>query len=293
MKAFVYFTNFLLWSFFILSSIALFVGALVIWLLTLPFDPNKKILQAYSCFWASLYLWVNPYWDVKVGGRGHYDRSKTYIMVSNHKSLMDILIVFRTFFHFKWVSKASLFRAPLLGWNMYLNGYVPIQRGDAQSREVCMDQCKAWVKKGSSVFFFPEGTRSKNGDIGNFKIGAFRLAIETGTDILPMMILGSEYAVPKHSILLNKKSKMEIRVLPPFSVRDYDPARLPEEAARLAEDVRQVIKTALDSELHFSPIPAPAQPGEGILSNLQAKHADLLNPDFPQIAVDRNQEVHL
>jgi 1-acyl-sn-glycerol-3-phosphate acyltransferase len=60
-------------------------------------------------------------------------------MVSNHQSLMDILILFRTFFHFKWVSKASMFKAPLLGWNMKLNGYVPIHRGDPNSREKCLN----------------------------------------------------------------------------------------------------------------------------------------------------------
>ncbi len=166
-------------------------------------------------------------------------------MLSNHQSLMDILLVFKTFFHFKWVSKDSMFKAPLLGWNMRLNGYVPIKRGDAESRETCMKLCRAWLRRGSSVFFFPEGTRSKDGKIGGFKIGAFRLALETGTDILPMVITGSAQAVPKHSILLTKKSRMKIRILPPISIRGYDLNRLPEEAARLAEHVYQVVLAAL------------------------------------------------
>jgi 1-acyl-sn-glycerol-3-phosphate acyltransferase len=166
-------------------------------------------------------------------------------MVSNHQSLMDILILFRTFFHFKWVSKASMFKAPLLGWNMKLNGYVPIHRGDPNSREKCLNLCKSWLKKGSSVFFFPEGTRFEDGTMAPFKLGAFRLALETGTDILPMVIVGSEKAVPKNSILLTKKSKMEVRILPPISTQGYDLSRLQEEAARLAEHVHQVIRTAL------------------------------------------------
>ncbi len=247
MKFINYVINFFLWAFFILTSIVFFVGASVVWFITNIFDRNRKVLQKYSCFWATLYLWVNPYWKVVTRGKENYDRKKVYVMVSNHQSLMDILIMFKTFFHFKWVSKASMFKAPLLGWNMRLNGYVPIRRGDSSSREKCLDLCKRWLKKGSSVFFFPEGTRSKNGILGNFKLGAFRLALETGTDILPMVIVGSEKAVPKHSILLTKKSKMELKILPPISVKGYDLTHLQEEAARLAQNVYQAIQDALAS----------------------------------------------
>jgi len=236
--------NFLFWAFFILSSLVLFFGALLIWALTYFFDPNRRVLQKYSCFWSSLYIWFNPFWSVTVIGRENVDPKKAYVMVSNHQSLMDILVLFRTFFHFKWVSKKSMFKAPLLGWNMRLNGYVPIERGDEASRERCMDLCRRWIKKGSSVLFFPEGTRSPDGALRPFKLGAFCLALQSGADILPMVIRGSGEAVPKHSILLTRKTKMSIEVLPPILIKNFT-GPLAEEAQRLAEMVYRQIQAAL------------------------------------------------
>lgn len=212
------FINLLFWSFFVVSSTLLVLGAIPIRLLTAPFDPNRKILQQYSCFWASLYLWVNPFWSAQIRGLEHADPKQVYVMVSNHQSLADILVVFRTFLHFKWVAKKALFKLPLLGWNMLLNGYVPIERGDATSRERCLTLCKDWIHKGSSVFFFPEGTRSPDGVMKAFKPGAFRLACETQTPILPMAIRGSRDAIPKHSLWLHGQSLMTLEILPPIAV---------------------------------------------------------------------------
>lgn len=246
--------NIAFWSFFAISSLVLFLGACLIWLFTLPLDPNRRILQKYSCLWSTLYVWLNPYWSVKTSGKQNLEKNKVYIMVSNHKSIVDILVLFKTFLHFKWVSKASMFKAPILGWNMKLNGYIPIERGDSQSREKCMNHCREWLAKGSSVLFFPEGTRSKEGIMRPFKLGAFHLALETGTDILPLVIEGSEDAVPKHSIMLTKKSKMKVRVLPPISIKGYDLNKLPEEVQRLANDVQGKIQEALNPT--SSPLPA-------------------------------------
>lgn len=229
--------NILFWLFFILSCSILVVIACLIRLITWSFDPNRKILQQFSCFWASLYIWVNPFWSSRIIGREKVDQKKIYVMVSNHQSMADILMLFRTFLHFKWVSKKSVFYLPFLGWNMWLNGYVPIERGDAASRERCMERCHDWLKMGSSVFFFPEGTRSPDGKMKSFKTGAFRLAIESGTDILPMVIRGSRHAIPKHSILLHGKSKMELEILPPISVKEFDRRNPDTEAKRLADVV--------------------------------------------------------
>jgi len=240
--------NILLWSFFISTCVILFVGALILWLLTLPFDPNRKILQQYSCFWSSIYIWVNPFWSVKVYGKENLDRNKTYVLVANHESFMDILVLFRTFLHFKWVSKASMFKSPFLGWNMKMNGYVPIKRGDPESRERCLRHCLRWLKKGSSVLFFPEGSRSHDGLLRPFKPGAFRLALEAGVDILPMIIRGSRDAVPKHSLSLTKRSRMSVEILPSISVKDFDKNKLPQETQRLAEYVFSEIKDALEQK---------------------------------------------
>lgn len=235
--------NTLFWIFFTVTSILLVVGAVIIRLLTGFFDPNLKILHKYSCFWASLYLWFNPFWYLKKKGLNKVDRSKAYVIVSNHQSIVDILTHYNSFLHFKWVSKKSMFNAPLLGWNMRLNGYVPIERGSEASREKCLEKCREWLAKGSSVLFFPEGTRSKDGNLQPFKVGAFRLAVESGHDVLPIVIQGATNAVPKHSVLLHRKSHMTLEVLPPVPVHSFQGN--PSGAESLMNHVRTMIKVKL------------------------------------------------
>lgn len=235
--------NILLWIFFILSSALLVVGALAIFLLTYFWDTNRKILHAYSCFWASLYIWSNPLWVLRKRGLRNAERGKAYVIVSNHQSMVDILAIYNTFLHFKWVSKKSVFNLPFLGWNMRLNGHVPIERGDDESRERCLYACREWLAKGSSVAFFPEGTRSRDGKLLPFKMGSFRLAIESGHDVLPIVIRGSLDAIPKHSLLLHRKSRITLEVLPPVAVHSYQGN--PSGAESLMNHVRVMMKSKL------------------------------------------------
>jgi 1-acyl-sn-glycerol-3-phosphate acyltransferase len=222
LKAAIIVLNGLLWLVFIVIAFLFFLGAVILRAVTWPFDPNLRLLHQYSCLWASVYLWLNPFWSLKKGGLKNVDPKKSYVIVSNHQSWADIIVLFNTFIHFKWVSKKSVFNAPFLGWNMRLNGYVPINRGNDASREKCMDLCREWLAKGSSVLFFPEGTRSlERGKMLPFKIGAFKLAMESGRDVLPIVVKGSIDAIPKNSILLHRKARMAVEVLPPVSIDSF------------------------------------------------------------------------
>ena len=126
----------LFWSFFAASSAVLFCVALVLFLVTWPFDRDGRVLHLFSCAWAQLYFWVNPGWSLRIEGRERLPWHGPAVLVSNHQSLGDILVLFGLYRPFKWVSKASNFKLPFLGWNMYLNRYVGLVRGDkAQHRE--------------------------------------------------------------------------------------------------------------------------------------------------------------
>ena len=88
------------------SSIFFFFPiAVTIWLLTILFDRRLAVLHMWTSIWASTYSWLNPLWTVKVLGREKVDPKKAYVIVSNHQSMVDILVLFRLFIHFKWVSK--------------------------------------------------------------------------------------------------------------------------------------------------------------------------------------------
>jgi len=207
----------LFWAFMLLTSALLFPFALLIRGATFPFDRRLVLLHLFSCFWASLYTWCNPLWSVRITGKQHIDRNAAYVMVSNHQSLVDILVLFRLFVHFKWVSKAENFRIPFVGWNMTLNRYIRIERGSIRGNLSMMRGAESALHGGSSVMIFPEGTRSSDGRLGEFKAGAFELALRSGQPILPIALHGTAAALPKRGFILRGKQKIHIQILEPIS----------------------------------------------------------------------------
>lgn len=254
--AMAYLLSAVFWSWLVLSSLALFPGAVAIWLVTVPFDRRLNALHRYTCFWASLYTWTNPAWSVSIRGRSRFVPGTTYVLVSNHQSLVDILAAFRLFLPFKWVAKAELFSLPVVGWNMRLNRYIPIRRGDARSAETMLNAAERTLRAGCSVYLFPEGTRSRTPELRHFKTGAFRLAQRTRTPILPIAISGSRDALPKHSLLLRGKHHIQLTLLEPISAEHV--CQLSPEA--LAAEVRTRIAAALIEDAGFQPLGPPGNP---------------------------------
>lgn len=207
------FFSYLYIAFVGISSVVLFVIALGIFIVTFPFDRRKVILNLFSCFWASSYIWCMPLWSVKVIGRHKLDMQRNYIIVSNHQSQLDILVAYRLFFPFRWISKAEVFNLPFIGWNMMLNGYIRLKRGDKNSIRSLYDKCESLLEKNISIMMFPEGTRSKDGRVKPFKPGAFVLAKKTQTPILPIVINNTRDALPKHSLRLQGRYEMTLTVL--------------------------------------------------------------------------------
>ena len=201
------------WAFIVVSSAVLFPVAVLVWSVTAPFDRRLRVQHAFTCFWASLYSWLNPLWRVHVEGRERIRPDATYVMVANHQSFLDILILFRLFRHFKWVSKAEMFRIPAIGWNMWLNRYVRLQRGIPDSIARMMTACEAHLAAGSSIMIFPEGTRSPDGHLKAFKHGAFTLAQRARVPLLPILIQGTANALPKHGFVLRGRHQIRVRVL--------------------------------------------------------------------------------
>jgi len=232
-------------SFVFLSSSVFFIIAVGIRVCTYPFDKRLWLLHRFTCAWASLYIWIFPPWAVTVIGREKIDPNKTYIIVSNHQSLVDILVAFTLFVHFKWVSKSEIFKVPLIGWNMLLNQYVPLERGRKTSIKKMYSACERHLKLGSSIFLFPEGTRSTTGKMRDFKEGAFVLAKRLEVPILPIVINGSKNAVPKNSLNFHGRTHVHVEILDAL-----DPAGFKAVAAsELTQQVRELIRSRVKEEL--------------------------------------------
>jgi 1-acyl-sn-glycerol-3-phosphate acyltransferase len=220
------------WALICVTCPVFFVGAVLIFLVTLPFDRRKVVLHQYSCAWAWFYIVINPMWHVKVTGKEHLGWRGPSVIVANHASLIDILVLFGLFRPFKWVSKAENFKIPFVGWNMHMNGYVSLVRGDRESVVKMLGRCSKLLAKGSPVLFFPEGTRSKDGNLRPFKDGAFELAIQHGVPVIPGAVHGTGSALPKHGMVLKEHVDAWVQVMDPLDPAQYGSVDALREAAR-------------------------------------------------------------
>jgi len=227
--------------FMAVSSAMLFVLCLAVWLLTVLVDRRLVLLHKLTCFWGALYVWLLPFWRLRIEQKQKFATDKTYVVVANHQSQLDILISFCLFRHFKWVSKAEIFKVPFIGWNMALNRYIRLRRGQPDSVRQMYADCNSTLDSGSSIFMFPEGTRSLRGEPGNFKPGAFIMAKNAGVPILPVAIHGTRDALPKQSMNFHGRQQMVIRVLDEISADEVERC----DPKELADKVRQRIVDAL------------------------------------------------
>jgi 1-acyl-sn-glycerol-3-phosphate acyltransferase len=225
----------LFWSFLVLSSILLFPLAVLLWLLSAPFDARRWWMHRFTSFWASLYTWLNPAWRVTIEGRERLHEGTPAVLVANHLSLLDILVLFRLQSHYKWVSKLENFRVPVIGWNMMLCDYIPLRRGDSASIRAMMRQCDQALSAGSSILMFPEGTRSATGRLRRFMVGAFQIAQRNQVPIQPIVIQGTSQALPKQGFILQGRHPITVKILDPIPAEAFEGEEPEDLMARVRE----------------------------------------------------------
>lgn len=213
----------LFWIVAAVTTLLLFLVSSGVLLVSFPFDRKRKLVHAQGFWWADTIIGFNPFWSLSVEGAEHIDPKKTYVVVANHQSFADILMLYKTRMQFKWVAKESLFKIPIFGWCMSLVNHIKLARGQHGSIRVVYRQAASWLKKGVSVFFFPEGTRSATGEMNDFKNGAFKLAIKEKKPILPIYIKGGANVLPKGSWIFNTRAFCKLTILPAINTQDLSP----------------------------------------------------------------------
>lgn len=210
----------------------------LVWLATAWRDPGRYWAGFTFRKVAVVAQTLNPLWRFTVSGRIPADPRRPYMVVANHESFVDILLISHLPFEMKWLAKSDFFRYPLIGWLMRMAGDIRLVRGDKDSREDVLVQMADRLAKKVSVMVFPEGTRSTSGDLGTFRDGAFRVAQQAGVPILPLAVLGSRDALVKHDWRFGA-THAEVRVLDPIP---HDPTR---DVAALRDQARAAIAAAL------------------------------------------------
>ncbi|KAA3609323.1 MAG: 1-acyl-sn-glycerol-3-phosphate acyltransferase [Calditrichaeota bacterium] len=181
--------------------------------------------QFAGSIWGRVSVWVTLS-RISVSGREKIKEGQSYVIVANHPSAFDILVVYGWIgLDFKWVIKKEVRKYPILGYSCHKMGHVFVDRSNTDAAIKSLQSAKSRIRDGVSIFFFPEGTRHK--EIGQFKKGAFRMALDLELPILPVTIRDSEKIIPSKSIKV-RPGHAEMIFHDPIETSDYNHENLRE-----------------------------------------------------------------
>lgn len=176
-----------------------FLIQLAVALFTVPFDRSRWLAGWIIHSGGVVATKLSPFFDFGVHGVPPRKLAAKTVIVSNHESHSDPFLIAHLPWQMRFLAKASLFKIPLIGWGLWVAGDIAVRRGTAESVQEAMRECAWWLDRGMPVMIFPEGTRSQTGELLPFKDGAFRLAIETSADVLPLALRGTRKAMPNNT----------------------------------------------------------------------------------------------
>lgn len=204
----------------LVAATVLFVASFIALVVCYPFDKKRVVVHTLSKWITDVIFGLPIFMKREVIGLENIDPRKAYVMVLNHNSMVDIISIYNLPLIFKWVSKKEVYRIPIVGQLLFAHGDIVINRASAkEAMQLVHTRGLEWLKRGACVSIFPEGTRSKDGEIHNFKAGAFVLAKDAGVPILPIVLDGTNTMV-RNGWLMNWRNKITIRILPPVSAED-------------------------------------------------------------------------
>ncbi len=231
-----------LWKWLVMapvSTAATLGGSAAIMVLS-PFVNPSVLSRVVAGSWARVVAAVTPM-PVRVEGRKRVDSHQSYVVVSNHQSQFDIIVLYGWLgIDFRWVMKQELRSVPGLGAACAALGHIYIDRSNHQAAVKSINDAKERIAGCPSVLFFPEGTRSDDSRMRPFKKGAFRFAIDTGLPILPVTVDGTCDVLPARQFDL-RPGRARLVIHEPISTEGLATADLP----GLSDRVRQTIGSAL------------------------------------------------
>jgi len=222
-------------------GISVVVFAAIAALLLFIFGPRT----AHICgkIWGRFNGFLTPMF-VSVTGVENIDPEQSYVITANHQSLYDIFAVYGWLpLNFRWVMKMELRRVPVMGYISEKIGHICIDRSNPHAAIETINAAKDKISGGTSIFFFPEGTRSEDEMMLPFKKGAFRLAIDMGLPILPLTITGTNYILPTNTISLFP-GRARIIIHRPIDIKNYSYDTI----EKLMNDTRKVIESGFTGE---------------------------------------------
>lgn len=214
-------SSFFIWFYYCLLFAIFFVLISVAFLFTFLFDPYRKIPNKILSWMAWCMMHASPWWKKSMSGLDKYDKTQPTIFIGNHQSFLDMAFIFMMPWQMKWVTKKSLMMIPVMGWLAWFTGHLAIDRKSKGALKK-LDRLVQPIKDLVPVMIFPEGTRSKDGNIRSFKNGAFILAKEHNFRIQPIVIDGGHNALKSGGKTFNLRAEFKLSVLDPIDTSKFN-----------------------------------------------------------------------
>ncbi len=217
-------------------ALVLYVASFIALVVCYPFDKKRVVVHTLSTWITDAVFGLSGI-KRKVIGMEHIDPNASYVMVLNHNSMADIITIYNLPLVFKWVSKKEVYRIPIIGRLLFAHGDIVINRASTkEAMNLVHSKGKEWLSKGASVAIFPEGTRSKDREIHNFKAGAFILAKDAGVPILPIVLDNTDKMMRK-GFFMNWSNRITIKVLPPIPAEEVSERSVKEVMAEVHDSM--------------------------------------------------------
>ncbi len=170
--------------------------------------------------WSRLNALLTPVF-IKVEGKHNISGNESYVVIPNHQSYFDIFIIYGWLgLDIRWIMKKELERIPGIGFGSKKVGHIFLDRRNKRVAVESLNKAKSILVNGTSVVIFPEGTRSTDGTLGEFKRGAFKLANDLQLPLLPVTINGTGRILPAGTVnLFPGRASMVIH--PPIDIKNF------------------------------------------------------------------------
>lgn len=204
--------------------------------------PNCRFIHGVQQLWSRLFFWLF-FMNMEVEGEEHIRPGQSYVFVANHASFFDCFAVYGWLpVIFKWIMKAELRRVPFVGTACKAAGHIFIERGATKQAMRSLEEAKNRLHDGICVVIFPEGTRSKTGEVARFKRGAFQIARDLDLPIIPLSLTGLHEVMPKGRVGVTPCVRVKMKIGAPIDLKQY----APEDQNQAIEDIRQIVIAGIE-----------------------------------------------
>ena len=182
---------------------------------------NGKAPRMVQVLWSRSVLWFLLI-PIKVTGQENVDPKQSYVFVANHQSFLDVFAVYGWLpNNFKWLMKKEIRKVPFVGTACAVAGHIFVDRSNPRAALQSMDHIKKELVDGISTVIFPEGTRTKTGEMGRFKQGAFKIAMDMGLPVVPLSLGGFFKAMPSGQAFANPRARVSLNIGEPIDISQF------------------------------------------------------------------------